>query len=83
MTRNEESREWGMEGCVQGVEMLDWANTRTLGWCWVWFLCLWRPGGAFLQIGFGCVISHHHMEGPCTFLFKFWREIQNGLPANS
>ena len=35
---------------------------------------LWRPGGAFFQIGFGCVMSHHHIEGLCTFLFKFWRE---------
>ena len=33
-----------------------------------------RPGGAFFQIGFGCVMSHHHIEGLCTFLFKFWRE---------
>ena len=24
---------------------------------------LWRPGGAFFQIGFGCVMSHHHIEG--------------------
>ena len=31
---------------------------------------LWRPGGAFFQIGFGCVMSHHHREGLCTFLFK-------------
>ena len=23
---------------------------------------LWRPGGAFFQIGFGCVMSHHHKE---------------------
>ena len=23
---------------------------------------LWRPGGAFFQIGFGCVMSHHHIE---------------------
>ena len=21
--------------------------------------CLWRPGGAFFQIGLGCVMSHH------------------------
>ena len=35
---------------------------------------LWRPGGAFFQIGLGCVISHHHIEGLCPFLFKFWRE---------
>ena len=21
---------------------------------------LWRPGGAFFQIGLGCVMSHHH-----------------------
>ena len=35
---------------------------------------LWRPGGAFFQIGLGCVMSHHHREGLCTFLFKFWRE---------
>ena len=35
---------------------------------------LWRPGGAFFQIGFGCVMSHHHIEGLCIFLFKFWRE---------
>ena len=32
---------------------------------------LWRPGGAFFQIGLGCVMSHHHTEGLCTFLFKF------------
>ena len=25
-------------------------------------------------MGFGCVMSHHHIEGLCTFLFKFWRE---------
>ena len=35
---------------------------------------LWRPVGAFFQIGFGCVMSHHHIERLCTFLFKFWRE---------
>ena len=35
---------------------------------------LWRPGGAFFQIGFGCVMSHHHIEGLSTLLFKFWRE---------
>ena len=35
---------------------------------------LWRPGEAFLQIGFGCVMSHHHIEWLGTFLFKFWRE---------
>ena len=35
---------------------------------------LWRPGGAFFQIGLGCVMSHHHIEGLCLFLFKFWRE---------
>ena len=35
---------------------------------------LWRPGGAFFQIGLGCVMSHHHIEGLCTFLLKFWRE---------
>ena len=35
---------------------------------------LWRPGGAFFQIGLCCVMSHHHIEGLCIFLFKFWRE---------
>ena len=30
--------------------------------------------GAFFQIGLDCVMSHHHIEGLCTFLFKFWRE---------
>ena len=35
--------------------------------------CLWRPG-AFFQIGLGCVMTHHHIEGPCTFVFKFWQE---------
>ena len=35
---------------------------------------LWRPGGAFFQIGLGCVMSHHHIDGLCTFRFKFWRE---------
>ena len=35
---------------------------------------LWRPGGAFFQIGLGSVMSHHPIEGLCTFLFKFWRE---------
>ena len=35
---------------------------------------LWRPGGAFFQIGLGCVMSHHNKEGLCTFLFKSWRE---------
>ena len=44
---------------------------------------LWRPGGAYFQIGFACVMSHHYIEGLCTFLFKFWREIQIGVPANS
>ena len=24
---------------------------------------LWRPGEAFFQIGLGCVMSHHHIEG--------------------
>ena len=28
---------------------------------------LWRPGEAFFQIGLGCVMSHHHTEGLCTF----------------
>ena len=32
---------------------------------------LWRPEGAFFQIGLGCVMSHHHIEGLCIFLFKF------------
>ena len=36
--------------------------------------CLWRPGGSFFQIGLDCVMSHHHIEGLCTFLFKFWQE---------
>ena len=35
---------------------------------------LWRPAGAFFQIGLGCVMSHHHIDGLCTFQFKFWRE---------
>ena len=35
---------------------------------------LWRPGGAFFQIGLGCVMSHHHTKGFCTFLFKLGRE---------
>ena len=35
---------------------------------------LWRPGGAFFQIGFGCVMSHHHIKGFCTFLFKLGRK---------
>ena len=35
---------------------------------------LWRPGGAFFNIGFNLVMSHHHIERLCTFLFKFWRE---------
>ena len=30
---------------------------------------LWRPRGAFFQIGLGCVMSHQHTEGLCTFLF--------------
>ena len=25
-------------GCVQGMEMLDWVNTRSVGWCRLWFL---------------------------------------------
>ena len=29
---------------------------------------LWRPGGAFFQIGLGCVMSHP-TEGLCAFLF--------------
>ena len=24
---------------------------------------LWRPGGAFFQIGFGLVMSHHYVGG--------------------
>ena len=35
---------------------------------------LLRPGGAFFQIGFGCVMSHHHIKGFCTFLFTFSQE---------
>ena len=35
---------------------------------------LWRPEGAFFQIGFGLVMSYHHIEGLCIFLFKFWQE---------
>ena len=34
---------------------------------------LWRPGGAFFAEPF-CVMSYHHTEGLCTFLFEFWRE---------
>ena len=63
MTRDQAPGPRGIVGCVQGVEMLDLLNTRTLGWCAVWFFCLWRPGGAFFQIGLGCVMSHHHIEG--------------------
>ena len=32
------------------------------------------PRGAFFQIGLGCVMSHHPIEGLCTVLFKFWWE---------
>ena len=32
---------------------------------------LWRPGGAFFQIGLGFVMSHHNIGGLCTFWFKF------------
>ena len=43
---------------------------------------LWRPGGAFFQIGLSCVMSHQHREGLCTFLLAhFGGKIQNGLPA--
>ena len=59
MTRRYESGEGGVVGCVMGVDLLDCVNTRTLGWCWVCFFCLWRPGRAFFQIGLVCVMSHH------------------------
>ena len=44
-----------------------WYRGLRMGW----------PLGArrsLFQIGFGCVMSHHHREGLCTILFKFWRE---------
>ena len=31
---------------------------------------LWRPGGAFFQIGLGCVMSHHHIEAILAGNFK-------------
>ena len=55
MTRNGAPGPRGIVGCVQGVEMLDLINMVHA----VWFFCLWRPGGAFFQIGLGCVMSNH------------------------
>ena len=34
---------------------------------------LWRPGGAFFQIGLGCVMSHHPIEGLCAAGNDFMR----------
>ena len=42
MTRHKEFGKGGVVGCVFCVELLDWVNLRSLGWCWVWFLGLWR-----------------------------------------
>ena len=44
---------------------------------------LWRPGGAFFQIGFGCVMSHHHINGSASSCSNFGGKIQIGVPANS
>ena len=45
---------------------------------------LWRPGGAFFQIGLACVMSHHHRVGLCTYsCLLFGGKIQIGVPANS
>ena len=65
--------EWEVWGRVQGVgdrvgqyKTPDMLESVRYG--------LWRPGGAFFQIGLGCEMSHHYIEGLCTFLFKFWQE---------
>ena len=70
------TKSWGLG--ASGVRSKVWVLTiRVLEvnphWDSAWD-GLWRPGGAFFQIGLGCVMSHHHIEGLCTFLFKFWRE---------
>merc|ERR1711923_441894 len=71
------SRPWGHLGSGPRCGTDGLGQYKTPGmWHSVWD-GLWRPGGAFFQIGFGCVMSHHHIEGLCTFLFKFWRENSN------
>ena len=67
------TKSWGLG--ASGVRSKVWVLTiRVLEvnphWDSAWD-GLWRPGGAFFQIGLGCVMSHHHIEGLCTFLFKF------------
>ena len=58
----------GIWGGVQGVGQVAWVNTRPL-------VCGSPYGMASGgQIGLGCVMSHHHIDGLCTFQFKFWRE---------
>ena len=59
MTRDEAPGPRGIVGCVQGVEKLDLINTGTLGWCAVWFFCLWRQN---------CSQQHALLE---TILCKF------------
>ena len=61
------SKGWGWQVRLPGVWQYPWLHMGGL----------WRPRGAYFQIGFGCVMSHHqcqHTEGLCTFQFKFWRE---------
>ena len=70
------TKSWGLG--ASGVRSKVWVLTiRVLEvnphWDSAWD-GLWRPGGAFFQIGLSCVMSHHHIEGVCTFLLKFWRE---------
>ena len=47
---------------------------------------LWRPAGAFFQIGLDCAMSHHPVttqKGSAHSCSNFGGKIQNGVPANS
>ena len=60
-------RFWGLG--ASGVRSKVWVLTMRVlevnpHWDSVWD-GLWRPGGAFFQIDFGCVMSHHHIKGLC------------------
>ena len=44
----------GIWGLVQGVGLMGQVNTLMCGMASGGY-----PGGAFFQIGFGCVMSHH------------------------
>ena len=86
MTRRYESGEGGVVGCVMGVDLLDWANTRTLGWCWVWFfLPLEARRSLFPDWPRLCdeSLPVTTQKGSARSFSNFGEKIQNGVHANS